>query len=314
MNHPRWDAEAVGAGAHLLDPRVLQRIGNLELVAREVVEGFLHGLHRSPFVGQSLDFAEHRAYAPGDDLRRMDWRVLARTDRYFVKEFEAETNADFTVVLDRSRSMSFGSGEVRKFDHARFLGASLAYLARRQGDRVGVVTFDDGVREVVPCSARHLDLVLLTLDRAEPDRPGELGPALTDLGARARRRGILALVSDLYVEPDELAGAVGRLRAAGNEVLVFQVLDPAERELPYREALTVEDLETGETLPVTPEALREDYRELVARHVEAVRRALAGVGADHAPVDTSRPLEEVLFHYLSARQERRRSGRWGSRS
>lgn len=305
----RWGVEGIGPGARFLDPAVLHRIGNLELVAREVVEGFLHGLHRSPFVGQSLDFAEHRQYSPGDDLRRMDWRVLARTDRYYVKEFEAETNANVTVLLDCSRSMSFGSGQVTKFDHARFLAASLVFLARRQGDRVGAVTFDREVASVIPCSARHLDLVLLTLDRARPERQGELAAALTELVQRQSRRGILLLVSDFYVEPEALSGAVGLLRAAGNDVLAFQVLDPAELELPYEGALTVQDMETGETLPVTPDELKDEYRDLIRGHVDAVARTLGGVGADHVLVNTAVPLDQTLFRYLSARQERRRRGR-----
>lgn len=305
----RWGVEGIGPGARFLDPAVLHRIGNLELVAREVVEGFLHGLHRSPFVGQSLDFAEHRPYAPGDDLRRMDWRLLARTDRYYVKEFEAETNANVSVLLDCSRSMAFGSRDHTKFDHARVLAASLVYLARRQGDRVGAVTFHRKVDTVIPCSARHLDLVLLTLDRARATEGGDLAAALTDLAGRQSRRGILLLVSDLYLDPAELGRTVGTLRAAGNEVAVFHVLDPAELDLPYDGALTVRDMETGETLPVTPDELKDEYRGLMEGHLAAVARALAGVGADHVLVDTGTPLDRTLFRYLSARQERRRRGR-----
>lgn len=297
-----------------LDPAVLQRIGNLELVARGVVEGFLHGLHRSSFLGQSLDFAEHRAYTPGDDPRRVDWRVYARTDRYYVKEFEAETNTNFTVLLDCSRSMAFGDGAVSKFDYARYLSASLAFLARRQGDRVGVMTLDAAVRDVVPCSARHLERVLLTIDRAVPDRKGDLVTALQDAASRRSRKGIVALVSDLYLEPGTLAGPIAQMRTAGNDVIVFQILHPAERELPYEGSLTMEDMETGEKLAVTPERLRDEYRALLEAHVGGLQRVLAGSGADHVLLDTSRPLDHALFHTLSARQQRRRSGRWASRS
>ncbi len=301
-------------GARFLDPGVLQRIGNLELVAQGVVEGFLHGVHASPHVGQSLDFAEHRQYVPGDDPRRVDWRVLARTDRFYLKEFEAETHANVTVILDRSRSMAFGSQEISKLDYARFLAASLAYLARLQGDRIGAVTFDSSVRDFVPCSARHLDRVLVALDRSEAEVAGELPTALTAMAERPRPRGILVLVSDLYLEPEELRRPISLLRAAGNDVLVFQVLDPAEIAFPYEEALTVEDLETGERLPITPDRMREEYGELMKDHVEGVGRVLSRSGADHVLMDTSRPLDLALARYLSARRHRGRRGRWASPS
>ena len=308
-----WGRGQVGPGARFLDPRVLQRIGNLELVARGVVEGFLQGLHRSPFLGQSMDFAEHRPYTVGDDPRRVDWRVYARTGRYYVKEYEAETNANFTILLDCSRSMDFGEG-VTKFDYARFLAASLAFLSRNQGDRVGTLTFDTQVRDVVPCSARHLERVLLAVDRASPGRSGALATGLRDVAGRKTRKGMVALISDLYVEPDELRGAVGTLREMGNDVMVFHLLDPAERELPYDGSLTLEDMETGETLPMVPKELREEYRTLVSNHVADTARALGGAGADHVLVDTSTPLDAALFRYLLGRQYRKRSGRWASPS
>ncbi len=307
-------APRAGTGANFLDPVVLQRIGNLELVARGVVEGFLQGLHRSPFLGQSLDFAEHRPYTVGDDPRRVDWRVYARTGRYYVKEFEAETNTDFTLLLDVSRSMAFGGSGITKFDYARFLAASLVFFARRQGDRVGIVTLDDRVRDFVPCSARHLERVLITIDRARPDGSGHLASALEALAERQARAGIVALVSDLYLDPEELSGPLKVLGQAGNDVLVFHVLDPAERELPYDDALTMEDLETGETLPLQPGDLRSEYRELVRAHITAVAQALAKGRVDHLLADTSSPLDEVLFGYLSARQNRKRRGRWASPS
>ncbi len=308
------DRIAAGPGSRLLDPLVLQRVGNLELVARGVVEGFLHGLHRSPFTGRSLDFAEHRPYTPGDDLRRVDWALLARTDRYFVKEFEAETNANFTVYLDCSTSMKFGSRGVTKLEYGKFLAASLSYLARRQGDRIGAVTFDDEVRDWIPCSARNLDLILLTLDRTEALRPADLGPAFESVVTKPVKRGIVAVVSDLYGDPEVLAPILGRLRAAGSDIVVFHLLDRAELDLPWEGAITMEDLETGVTLPVTPEALREEYRERIERHVREMGLALAGVGAEHTLVDTSVPLDYALYRYLTLRQERRRTGRWASPS
>lgn len=304
----------VRPGAQFLDPLVLQRIGNLELVARVVVEGFLQGLHRSRFMGQSMDFAEHRPYTDGDDPRRVDWKVYARTERYYVKEFEAETNTNFTVLLDCSRSMDFAYGDVSKFDHARFLGASLAFLARKQGDRVGIVTFDSEVRDVVPCSARHLELVLLTIDRSEAKRPGDFAEALKDAASRRTAKGLVALISDLYLEPEELRAPMNQLREAGNDVMVFHVLDPAELDLPYQGKITIEDMETDEFLPMAPEELREEYRKLVTAHVAEVAKVLGSAGADHILVDTSGPLDQALFHYMLARQERKRRGTWASRS
>ncbi len=308
-----WEKGQGGARARFLDPVVLQRIGNLEIVARTVVEGFLQGMHRSPFLGQSMDFAEHRPYTVGDDLRRMDWRVYARTGRYYVKEFEAETNTNFTVLLDCSRSMNFGE-PVTKFDYARFLGSSLAFMARKQGDRVGLVTFDREVREIVPPSARHLERVLLAIGRARPERSGDLLPALRDVAGRRLRKGIVALVSDFYIEPEELRSSINHLREQGNDVMVFQVLSPAEQDLPWEGAFTLEDMETGEILPLVPKELREEYRNLVTAHVARVARVIGGAGADHILVDTSRPLDQALFHYLLSRQYRKRSGRWASPS
>ena len=312
--HHAWSHGRVGPGAQFLDPVILQRIGNLELVARGVVEGFLHGLHRSPFFGQSVDFAEHRPYSPGDDPRRVDWKAYARSDRYYVKEFEAETNTNFTVLLDASRSMAFGEGGVSKFDYASFLSASLAFMTRKQGDRVGILTFDSEVRDVVPCSARHLELVLLTIDRASPRHRGELGPALRDAISRKGKKGLVALVSDLYVDPEELRRPLNQLREMGSDVMVFHVLDPAELDLPYTGKLTLEDMETEEILPMAPEELREEYQRLLTAHVAEVGRVLASVGADHILADTSQPLDQALFHYLLARGERMRTGRWASLS
>jgi len=302
-----------GQRNRFLDPKVLQRIGNLELVARSVVEGFLQGLHRSPFLGQSMDFAEHRPYVPGDDPRRIDWKAYAKTERYYVKEFEAETNTNFTVLLDCSSSMNFGDG-ITKFDYARFLAASLAYMARKQGDRVGIMTFDSQVRDIVPCSARHLDRVLITIARARAERSGNLGAAIREAAMRRGRRGIMAVVSDLYLDPEELRVPLTMLREAGNDVMVFQILTPPELDLPYEGPYILEDIETGEVIPLAPKDLLAEYKTLITDHVAAVSRVLTNAGADHILAETSRPLDQALFHYLLSRQYRKRSGRWASLS
>src|SRR5581483_9419453 len=195
-------------GARFVDPNVLARIRNLELLARTVVDGFINGLHRAPYFGASIDFAEHRGYVPGDDIRRVDWRLYARTDKYFVKQYEADTNANFAVLFDISKSMRFASGGVSKLDYGKFLSACLAYLSHRQRDRVGLLTFDEDVATHVPSSAKHFNVLLHTLDRAEATRPGRLVHVLQNVVDHFKRRSIVALVSDLYENPEDIIEAL----------------------------------------------------------------------------------------------------------
>lgn len=284
-----------------LDPVVLSRIDNLELLARTVVDGFISGLHQSPYLGLSTDFAEHRQYLPGDDIRRIDWRLWARTDRFYVKEFEADTNANVVVLVDASKSMGYASGTVTKLDYAKFLAASLLYLSRRQRDRVGLVTFDHELLEFIPASARHLERSLHALDRAEAKRAGALAPPLLQAGANLRRRSILVLISDLYESPETLVSAAGALRGRGSDVLVMQVLDPAERDFPFGEPSHFEDMESGERIPVVPHDQAERYRALMAEHLAAVSARLGESGVDYELCMTDRPLDHALFHYLSRR-------------
>jgi len=290
-------------GAGFIDPKVLARIDTLELVARTVVDGFINGLHRSPYLGLSLDFAEHRAYMPGDDIRRIDWRLYARTDRYYVKEFEADTNSNFMVLLDISRSMDYGSEGLTKLDYARFLGASLAYFSHEQRDRVGLVTFDDDVVDYVPASAKHLDVLLHTIDRIEATKAGRLKPALDRIAATLRRRGFIVLVSDFYEEPESVVEAVQPLRYRGHDVIVFHVMDPAELEFPFDEAGSFEDLESGEKIPIVPETQRTGYRELVQNHLATLARLFSEERIDYAMLPTNRPLDYALFSYLSQREK-----------
>lgn len=295
-------ARAASPGARFIDPAVLARIDNLELLARTVVDGFLTGLHRSPYLGFSLDFAEHRPYMPGDDVRRIDWRLYARTDRHYIKLFEAETNANFAVLLDVSRSMAYTSHAVTKLDYARYLAAALAFFSNRQRDRVGLVTFDREIVEYVPPSMKHMDTVLHVLDRARAEGTGDLAGPLLRITERFSRKGILVLVSDLYHPPDEVLSSVGLLRARGHDVIVFHVLDPAERDFPFADAAGFEDMETGDQIPVIPERVREEYRMLVQEHVTELEERFNAAGIDYALLDTSRPLDMALFRYLSARE------------
>jgi uncharacterized protein (DUF58 family) len=290
-------------GARFIDPTALARIGNLELIARTVVDGFVAGLHRSPYLGLSLDFAEYRAYMPGDDVRRVDWRLYARTDRYYVKEYEAETNADFVAVLDVSRSMGYGSGGITKLDYARYLAATLACFSHRQRDRVGLIAFDDEVVERVPASARNYEVVLDAIGRLEAGRRGSLAGPLRRAAESLGRRGIVIVVSDFYEEPESAVAAVRQLRARGGDVIVFHVLDPAEIELPFDRAATFRDLESGEAIPVIPTALRAQYRALVEAHTASLARLFAAEGIDYTLVSTASPLDHVLFGYLAARQK-----------
>jgi uncharacterized protein (DUF58 family) len=293
---------SASAGARFLDPKVLARIDNLELLARTVVEGFINGLHRSPYLGHSVDFAEHRAYMPGDDIRRIDWRLFARTDRFYVKEFEADSNSNFLVLLDTSRSMRFSSHEVSKLDYGRYLAACLIHFAHKQRDRVGLVTFDDDVIDFVPPSAKHREAVLHTLDRIEAGGRGELKRPLLKTAEASRRRGIFVLISDLYEDPDAARRAVRHLAHRGSDVIVFHLLDPAEVRFPYDGPASYEDLETGERMPVVPEYVREEYRELVAEHVATLERRLGESRIDYLLIETKTPLDQALFHYLVRRQ------------
>jgi uncharacterized protein (DUF58 family) len=294
------DTTTPTSGARFIDPAVLARIGNLELVARNVVDGVINGLHRSPYFGASVDFAEHRGYVPGDDIRRVDWRVFARTDRYFVKEFEADSNANFSVLLDVSKSMAFGA-RITKLDYAKTLAACLAYLVSKQRDRVGLVTFDEQIVDHVPPSAKHLEVVLHTLERARAERPGRLGPPLRRLAEHFGRRGIVVVISDLYDEPQEIMDALSLIRYRGNDVILFHVLDPAEIDFSFDAAASFEDLESGEQLPVIPDALREQYRAMVKEHIATLTSKGNEHRVDYNLLNTSIPLDYALFSYMSIR-------------
>jgi uncharacterized protein (DUF58 family) len=285
-----------------VDPKVLARISNLNLLARSVVEGFISGLHRSTYIGRSVDFAEHRAYMPGDDIRQIDWRLFARTDRFYVKEFEADTNTSFTVLLDVSRSMTFGSEGLTKLDYGRFLAACLAVFSQKQRDRIGLVTFDEDIVDFVPPSAKHLEIVLHTIDRVQSKSPSDYKKPLLKVAEAIHRRGIVVLISDLYDEPDAILDAIKGLRYKGNDLIVFHVLDPAELSFPYNESANYRDLETGDAVPVIPEYLREEYRKLVQQHVTRLSRTLGDNRIDYSLLDTSTPLDFALFHYLASRE------------
>lgn len=288
-------------GARFVDPAVLARIGNLELIAKTVVDGLINGTHRSPFYGASVDFAEHRGYVAGDDIRRVDWRVYARTDKYYIKEFEADSNANFSVLLDVSKSMGFGA-KISKLDYAKTLAACLAYLANAQRDRVGLITFDDAVVDHIPPSAKHLDVVLHTLDKVQPKKPGKLVEPLKRLAEHFGRRGIVVVISDFYAEPEEVFEAVGPIRFRGNDVVLFHVLDPQEIDFSFDAPSSFEDMESGDQIPIVPTKLAADYRDLVKAHIDTLAKRASQQPVDYMLLNTSMPLDFALFRFLSMRQ------------
>jgi uncharacterized protein (DUF58 family) len=302
-----------GSSTHerLLDPRVLAATGRLDLIARTVVEGFLTGLHKSPYHGLSQEFAEHRPYIAGDELRRIDWRVYARTDRLYVKESEEETNAPVRLLLDTSASLGYAPREVSKLDYARYLAASLAYLATRQGDRVGLVSFNEDVRSLLPARGgkRHLQTILLALDKLEAGGQTRIGPNLLQQASQWKRRGLAILISDLYDQPEEIAEAVARVRRARHDVVVFHLLDRAEKLLEGRGTFEFRDLETGETLMADTDRVRRAYTERMEAARAYFRRELERAGADYAELDTSEPLDKALAIYLRRRKAGRGKGK-----
>lgn len=304
MTHAR--ARSTTPGAQFLDPQVLARIDNLELLARTVVNGFLNGLHRAPYLGLSMDFAEHRAYVPGDDIRHLDWRLFARTDRHYVKQYEAETNANVVALLDVSASMAYSSHGVTKLDYARYLAACLLHFSRGQRDRVGLVTFDSEIVDYVPPSAKNLELSLHMLARAGAKRPGRLRSSFLSAAERLSKRGIVILVSDFYEEPAAVIDAVRLLRGQRHDVIAFHLLDPAERDLPGSGSTTFQDMESREIIPVLPEKLREGYRAMVAEHVHTLEERLTAERVDYVLLDTSEPLDHALFRYLTIRERKAR--------
>jgi len=289
-------------GHPLLDPKVVLQVKDLTFVAKSVVDGFVAGQHKSRHRGTSVDFAEHRPYSLGDDIRRIDWRLFARTDRYFVKQFEADSNASFLIALDISRSMRFGSEGLTKLEYARGLAACLAYLATSQKDRVGLMMFDSAIREFIPPRGGRLEAILRALDSIpEAGAAGPLAPPLGKAAEASRRAGVAVLLSDLYEEPEAAVEAIRALQYRGSEVVVLHILDPAERTFPFEDVATFEDLETGELVPADPEKIRGEYRALIEKHIETLREKLGRDRVQHVLMETSTPLEVALRHFLRDR-------------
>lgn len=293
------------SAVRFLDPEVLFSIRNLPLIAKTVVEGFITGLHRSPYFGFSLDFAEYRAYAPGDDLRQFDWKVFARTDKSFVKKYEGDTNTRLYILLDCSRSMGFTSQKVTKFDYGRYLAASLGYLARKQNDALGLLLFNSGIVRFLPPRTRfgHYQTLLHALQEAETSQQTDIAAAMNRLAQLTRRKSLVVLISDFYEAPDRVAGALRFFHHRGSDLVLFHLLDPSEIDPPFADTSTLEDMETGERLTFSPDA-HEEYRRRLDAHRDELRRLSTELGADYGVLNTSEPLDRALYRYLSIRGKR----------
>jgi len=293
----------------LLDPRALARMGHLELVARTVVEGFLRGLHRSPFKGSSVEFSEHRPYVPGDEIAHIDWRAFARTDRYYLKEYEDETNLRATLILDGSASMGFGSAGITKFRYAQCLAAALGFLVVEQFDAVGLALFDSRVRRYVPpkASAAHLGGIFGELERAAPRGETDLGIVFRAAADRVRRRGLAVVISDLLDDPRAILRGLARFRHRHCEVLVFHIIDPAELEFPFTNWTVFRDLESpGRKLRLDGRQIRSIYRKNLESHLLQLRRGCGSTNIDYCRLETETPFDQALVRYLATRWQRGR--------
>jgi uncharacterized protein (DUF58 family) len=294
--------EKQNAGA-LLRPDTVSRLDNMELRARLIVEGFIAGLHRSPYHGFSVEFAEYRQYNAGESTRNIDWKIYAKTDRYYLKVFEDETNLRGTLLLDRSASMDFTGGGVTKLRYGALLCAALSYLMIKQRDAAGLALFDDRLGEVIPhrSARRHLFRLLSALENVEPGGRTGISRALHDMAERIHRRGLVVLVSDLIDEPEEVISGLRHFRHRGHELVVFHVLDPLELSLDYGGEVTFVDRETGERLRSQPWFVRKDYRRSVGEWTKYLERRCVENAIDYNLLTTDTPFDEALVKYLGKR-------------
>jgi uncharacterized protein (DUF58 family) len=289
-----------------LDPAVLAEISSLDLVAKTVVDGFIAGLHRSPDFGFSQEFAEYRAYSPGDDLRHVDWNVFARTEKAYLKRYRGETNTALMVLLDASASMGFGSGALRKFDYSKYLASALVYLAHLQRDSAGLIVFHDDVADFIRPSARQGQLMrlLFGIDRAQLGKRTDFRRPFFELQQFLRRRGITVLISDFFEKPNTIVETIEPLRFRGNEVVLFHVLDPQELDPALDGPALLVDMETEEALEASPEYARTEYRDKIRAHVATLEAKAQAAGLDYFLLRTDRPLDAALREYFTIRQGR----------
>jgi uncharacterized protein (DUF58 family) len=294
-----------------LDPEVLQKLGGLELVAREIVEGLRVGTHRSPLRGFSTEFAHHRQYAPGDAIRSIDWRIFGRTDRYYTKLYEAETNFDCYILVDASSSMNYASGNISKLEYAKFLAASLAYMVLRQRDSVGLSIFDSEIRAYLP--PRSSMNIIMEIDRLlrdiKPTPRTSIAKQLHDITLMIKRRSLVVLVSDLFSDVDDILAGLDHLRFNGHDVVVLHTLDAHEIEFPFKGAWCFEGLEEEEPLTTQAERIREEYLSNFNEYMEALRNGCVSSQIDYTAVNTALPLDDVLSEFVVKRQAMLNGGR-----
>jgi len=284
---------------------MLARLASMSLRARNVVEGFLAGRHQSPYKGVSLDFAEHRQYVPGDELKRLDWKVFGRTDRWYIKQYEDETNLRCYLVVDTSASMGYASaGNLTKLEYASYLTAALAYLIIRQRDRAGLVTFSSQVDGHIPPAGtqEHLKTILDKLDSITPAGTTDIRVSLTEFGRIIKRRGLIVFISDLFDDPGAVLRVLANFTFRRNEVILFHLLDPAETDLPFSGTLQFEGMELRDRLTVQPELIRKSYRHIISDFVEQYKQSCRMAGIDYVLLTTDVPLEEGLTQYLFRRR------------
>lgn len=288
---------------HYLDPELLQKLGDLELIAREVVEGLRAGAHRSPLRGFSTEFAHHRQYAPGDAIRDLDWRVFGRTERYYTKLYEAETNFECYLLMDASSSMTYSSGKVSKLEYAKYLASALSYLVLNQRDSVGLSVFDSEMRAHLP--PRSTMSIILEIEKIlreiVPTPKASIARQLNDIAMQIKRRSFVILISDLFSDVEDIMRGLQRLRFSGHNVIVFHTLDPYEIKFPFKGTWKFDALEEEEELITQPEKIRKEYMENLNAYLEDLRTGCIGSGVDYTLVDTSRPLDGLLAEYLESR-------------
>jgi uncharacterized protein (DUF58 family) len=289
-----------------LDPAILAGISGLDLVAKTVVDGFIAGLHRSPDFGFSQEFAEYRAYNEGDDLRHVDWNVFARTERCYLKRYKGETNTRVTLLIDASASMGYGSGRVNKLEYARFLAASLFYLAHQQRDAAGLIVFDDEVRDHMAPTSRHGQLMRLlhALERIELGVRTDFEKPFLHFQEFLSRPGIVVVISDFYQDPAIVVKTIEPLRYRGNELILFHVLDPAEIAPNFRKPMLLVDMESEDAMDVTPEYAHTEYRAKIDSHIQDLKTRAVRAGMEYFLLDTSRPLDQALREFLVVREGR----------
>ena len=300
---------SIARDSSAIDPRALMRIKSLQMRAKVAVEGFIKGIHRSPYHGFSVEFSEYREYTPGDDTRFIDWKLFARSDRYQVKRFEDETNLRCYLVVDASRSMGYTSGEYTKGAYARTAAATIAYFLNRQRDAVGLLTFDDKVTDYLPPRHRpgQLRRLMGMLEHEPQGNATDLTRPLEEIAATVRKRGLVILISDLLVPPDTLKTRLGYLKSRGHDVVLLRVLDPAEVDFTFANPAMFRDVESGRELYVDPDAVRVDYLRRFGEHAAQITKACSDLGIEFQQIGTDRPLELVLFDLLKARMRRGRA-------